>query len=61
MDNNPLLPEVHFGEVTNTPVDWRKAAQAGEVANLDDDVELAETPPDVIAMLGFDPLEFSGE
>jgi hypothetical protein len=42
-------------------VDWRKNA-ARERTDFDaDDEELAQTPPDVIAALGFDPREFSEE
>lgn len=47
-----LFPfDVHFGVPSNAK-DWRKAdVDTGP----DDDEELAETPPDVVAILGFDP------
>ena len=47
------FPEAHFGKVGKVAVDWRKAKQEADV----DDEELAETPTDVLKMLGFDPLE----
>jgi hypothetical protein len=37
-------------------VDWRKSAATDPDP---DDMELAQTPPDVIAILGFDPKEES--
>lgn len=47
------LPMAHFGPV-GTPLpdesDWTDDPDP-------DDEELDETPPDVIAMLGFDPLD----
>jgi len=46
--------DIHFGDVDNPLPDWRKEG----INEIDsDDEELSETPPDVIAMLGFDPLE----
>lgn len=45
------LPEVHFGKVGASPIDWRKMPDE----DADDDAELAKTPPDVVAILGFDP------
>lgn len=50
-----LIPEAHFGNAESPLPDWRKEAPADEA---DDDEELPETPSDVTAMLGFDPLEF---
>lgn len=53
------LPNVHFvNRHTGKPVDL-----AGVVDNDEDDNDqpLAQTPPDVIAMLGFDPLKVSEE
>lgn len=47
------LPQALFGSVDATPVDWRGVS----IDQTDDDIELAETPDDVISMLGFDPLE----
>ena len=48
------LPLAHFGEVAK-PAGWRGLP----FDDTDDDMELAVTPPDVIAMLGFDPLEIT--
>jgi hypothetical protein len=48
-----ILPEVSYGEVGAQPPDWRKRAEP----EPDDDEELAETPPDVVEALGFDPLD----
>lgn len=45
---------VHFGAVDAPPVDWR---QTPAPEDPDDDL-LPVTPPDVVALLGFDPLEF---
>lgn len=46
--------DVHFGEAGNPLPDWREAS----IEDVDpDDEELEDTPPDVIAMLGFDPKE----
>jgi len=48
------LPNTHFGTVGKKPVAWREA----KIKEMDDDdQELAETPKDVLLMLGFDPLE----
>lgn len=49
------IPEVHFGSATN-PLPKRTPESDAEQDD-DDDEELAETPEDLIAMLGFDPLE----
>lgn len=46
------LPETYFGAVGSAP-DWRDAPDPG----ADDDALLARTPADVVALLGFDPLE----
>lgn len=52
-DNTPELPQAHFGDIEKKPLPWR-----GKIKDdPDDDEELAQTPPDVVAMLGFDPLE----
>jgi hypothetical protein len=49
------LPDVHWGRVGES-VDWRKLVETEDQIDVDpDDEELAETPPDVVAMLGFDP------
>ena len=53
-----MIPDVHFGTAaTQNPAPWRGV----ESFEQDDDLELAETPPDVIAMLGFDPLDVEEE
>ena len=49
------LPDVHFGPAAAKPLDWRDGEYQDDAP--DDDEELAETPADVVAMLGFDPLE----
>ena len=49
------LPDARFGSATASPADWRAGADED---NDPDDTLLAVTPPDVVAMLGFDPLEF---
>jgi hypothetical protein len=55
MSDNPKppLPEMHFGKADAKPLDWRKFKDDSP----DDDEELAETPPSMVAILGFDPLE----
>ena len=45
------LPDVHFQD--EEEVNWRDEPDDDDC----DDEELSETPPDVIEMLGFDPLE----
>lgn len=52
-----MLPDARFGTAETPLPDWRKR-QITEVP--DDDVELDETPEDVIAMLGFDPKNKGG-
>jgi hypothetical protein len=52
-----LFPDVHFGPV-GEPLDWRECAPDD---SPDDDAELFPTPPDVVGILGFDPLELKGE
>ena len=47
-----LLPDVYYGEAGTSAPDWRKGAVD---IGPDDDAELAETPPDVVKLLGFDP------
>lgn len=52
------FPQVYFGAVTNEPPpDWRKAPPE---LDPDDEVQ-GHTPEDVVAMLGFDPLEDEDE
>lgn len=46
------LTPAYFGSPEDPPPDWRREPDPG----ADDDEELAETPADVIALLGFDPL-----
>jgi hypothetical protein len=49
-----MLPDVYFGDVDESEVDWRNLPD-----DIDsDDEELEHTPTDVIEMLGFDPKEF---
>ncbi|MGO9135029.1 MAG: hypothetical protein ACLP8A_13430 [Methylovirgula sp.] len=56
---NIELPNVWFGdkEASELGKDWRNA----EFDDRDDDEELEETPPDVIAMLGFDPRDYDND
>jgi len=49
-----LKLDVHFGGIGKPLPDWRKAGL--DDADPDDEL-LDETPADVIAILGFDPLE----
>lgn len=49
--------DVYFGDPDAPLPDWR---QAPEETDPDDEL-LAETPADVIAVLGFDPLELENE
>ncbi len=50
-----FLETTHFGSV------GRKPAPISDADDLDpDDDEMEVSPPDVVAMLGFDPKEFSG-
>jgi hypothetical protein len=47
--------DIYFGDADSTLPDWRAVD-----VDLDDDPDdelLDETPADVVAMLGFDPLE----
>jgi len=46
------IPTAHFGTAAKDAVDWRK-----ETDEDPDDTELAVTPPDVVKMLGFDPVK----
>ena len=47
------LPDVHFGDASAKPIDWRDPKFADKTP--DDDGELNPTPPDTVGMLGFDP------
>lgn len=49
------LPDVRFGTADAEPLDWRKFEDPG----ADDDEELATTPPSVVKLLGFDPLDIT--
>jgi hypothetical protein len=51
------LPDAYFGPVGKQPHDWRKQPDIGS----DDDADLAVTPPDVVALLGFDPVKEKAE
>lgn len=46
------FPGARFGSADEKPVDWKKAPDADP-----DDEQLAETPADIVAMLGFDPAD----
>jgi len=52
--DDPDFPNAHWGNIGNPLPDWRAIDQEDDA---DDDRELPETPPDVIAILGFDPLD----
>lgn len=45
----------HNFNIEPRTVDWRKASAATDADP--DDTELEQTPPDVVAQLGFDPKE----
>lgn len=47
-----ILPRTYFGPVSEEVVDWRNKPDVDP-----DDEQLAVTPPDVIRLLGFDPLK----
>ena len=47
--------DVHFGGVDKPLPNWRDFSTDDDA----DDVELENTPQDVIAVLGFDPKDFS--
>jgi hypothetical protein len=51
------LPDLHFGRADSKPLDWRKYRDDSP----DDDEELDETPPSVVALLGFDPRDLEQE
>jgi hypothetical protein len=55
---NNQLPEVHYGAADSPPPDLRMIKPT-IFDLLDNDEELVVTPPDVVALLGFDPKEFS--
>ena len=48
------LPDVRIGKLHAAAYDWRTGPEDDGAV---DDERLPETPPDVVAMLGFDPLE----
>lgn len=50
------FPDVHFGRSSDS-LDWREYADEIDP----DDEELTKSPPDLIAMLGFDPKELEGD
>ena len=47
--------DVHTGDPEAAPEDWRAAADDDD--DDPDDEEMSATPADVVAALGFDPLE----
>jgi len=49
-----MLPEAHWGNAEEPLPDWR-----GSIDEDPDDEEMENTPPDVIAMLGFDPKDMT--
>ena len=51
------FPQVHFGRVDTTPVDWRQSRPDADDLDADDDV-LEKTPEYIVRMLGFDPREW---
>lgn len=53
-------PCVRFGEEDMDGFDWRADESEFDLDDDDDDDLLAETPSDVIEMLGFDPLDDAG-
>ena len=53
-----LFPDVHFGRVDQR-IDWRSPQFADNTP--DDDARPDSTPWDVVALLGFDPLELDDE
>ena len=52
MPDSPFQSDPHFGYVGKPLPDWR--TELDEYEDPDDE-ELAETPADVILILGFDP------
>ena len=53
----PPLPEVHVGSADSEAPDWRAQENVADSDGADDDAELAETPEDVVRLLGFDPAD----
>ena len=51
VDQSEPMPEVHYGIVGVTELNWRKSPDE----SVDDDQELETTPDDVVSILGFDP------
>jgi 8-oxo-dGTP pyrophosphatase MutT (NUDIX family) len=54
MSDDPEFPEAHWDDVDTPLPNWRDSED--DDADPDDEL-LEETPPDVVAMLGFDPLD----
>ena len=50
------LPSPCFGDANTGPLNWRKA-KPDPTMDDDSDEELVATPPDVVALLGFDPMK----
>lgn len=55
-----VFDRTHFGYYGKPLPDWRKAPDADDDDDPDDE-ELEVTPPDVVAILGFDPKELPDE
>ena len=51
----PILPDAHFGDAQEPPIDWRGPKAVDD--SVDDDSELTPTPADTVALLGFDPAD----
>lgn len=51
--SDDIFPDARWGNAEAKLPDWRGKPDD----DADDDAELPATPPDVVAMLGFDPLE----
>jgi hypothetical protein len=58
--NDPRIPEAHFGSLDQPHRNWRDVL-ANEPDQPDDGELLPETPPDIIGMLGFNPLEIEDD
>jgi hypothetical protein len=56
----PELPDARWGTAETPLPDWRES-DSGDTDDDPDDEELAETPAEIIAALGFDPLEEDDE
>ena len=52
--------DVYFGGVDEPLSDWRGSEELVDEVDPDDEL-LHPSPPDVVSVLGFDPLEFEEE